>query len=253
MRVLTDSLSKSFGDPPTPALTGISLEAAAGSLTAIVGVSGTGKSTLLRILAGLTEPTSGSVTVGGSPPTQLRRRKEVGWMAQHPALLPWHTVTENVTLAQTINPQPGRPLGSPAELLAMVGLGDVGDQLPARLSGGMQQRAALARTLAIGAPLWLMDEPFSSLDELTREALATDLLTIREQVRPTIMWVTHHIPEAVVLADRVLVLAGRPGTIAGTVDVDLPRPRDITSEPFQEVVRHVRLLLRDLRPTGVRS
>jgi ABC-type nitrate/sulfonate/bicarbonate transport system ATPase subunit len=126
----------------------------------------------------------------------------------------------------------------------MVGLSHVAGSYPRELSGGMQQRVALARTLAIGAPLWLMDEPFSALDELTREALAEDLLRIWQQVRSTVLWVTHHIPEAVSLADHIVLLTPGPGRVAGTIDVDLARPRDPTSPAFQAVVRQARMILR---------
>ncbi|HEX2154494.1 MAG TPA: ABC transporter ATP-binding protein [Acidimicrobiia bacterium] len=237
------SLSKSYGDPPVPALDEIDFASPSGSFTAVVGASGSGKSTLLRIIGGLTVASSGQVTMDGLAPDELRRRKAVGWMAQRPALLPWRRVIDNVTLAQSINPRP-RTLPDPDQLLSMVGLAEAALAYPGELSGGMQQRAALARTLAIGAPLWLMDEPFSSLDELTRETLADDLLDIWASATPTVVWVTHHIPEAVSLADRLLVFTPRPGRIAGLVEVDLPRPRDATSGAFQSVVREARQLLR---------
>ncbi|MFO7293664.1 MAG: ABC transporter ATP-binding protein [Actinomycetes bacterium] len=237
-------VTKTFGDPPVPALEGIDFTAETGTFTAIVGASGSGKSTLLRIVAGMTEPDAGEVTMGGRTPDELRRGKEVGWMAQRPALLPWRRVRDNIALAQSINPRPDRELPSPDELLEMVGLSHVAGSYPRELSGGMQQRVALARTLAIGAPLWLMDEPFSALDELTREALAEDLLRIWQQVRSTVLWVTHHIPEAVSLADHIVLLTPGPGRVAGTIDVDLARPRDPTSPAFQAVVRQARMILR---------
>ncbi len=237
-------VGKTYGDPPVPALEEIELKAAEGSFTAVVGASGSGKSTLLRIIGGLTEPSAGRVTMGGRTPQQLRRDKAVGWMAQRPALLPWRTVTDNVALAQSINPQSGRRVSPPAELLEMVGLSRSARSYPGELSGGMQQRVALARTLAIGAPLWLMDEPFSSLDELTRESLAGELLAIWQKFRPTVVWVTHHIPEAVALADRIVLLTPGPGTMAGVLDVDLARPRDTTSILFQDIVRRARDILR---------
>lgn len=245
------SLSKSYGDPPGAALENIDFTAPGGSFTAVVGASGSGKSTLLRIIGGLTEATSGRVSMDGRKPDQLRRQKAVGWMAQRPALLPWRRVIDNVTLAQSINPRPERVLPDPGDLLDMVGLAEVASAYPGELSGGMQQRVALARTLAIAAPLWLMDEPFSSLDELTRETLAGDLLDIWASVRPTVVWVTHHVPEAVALADRLLVLTPPPGRLAGIVEVDLPRPRDVTSAVFQSVVRETRDLLRGVRRAEV--
>lgn len=242
MKLELTGIAKSYGG--APALEGIDLEAPEGSFTAVVGASGSGKSTLLRIIGGLTEPSGGHVTMGGRTPQQLRQDKAVGWMAQRPALLPWRTVIDNVALAQSINPHPERRVSPPADLLKMVGLSRSTHSYPGELSGGMQQRVALARTLAIGAPLWLMDEPFSSLDELTRESLAGELLDIWQRFRPTVVWVTHHIPEAVSLADRIVLLTPGPGTVAGVLEVELPRPRDATSIPFQDVVRRARDILR---------
>ena len=239
-------VSKTYGSPPVPALTDIELSAPQGSFTAVVGASGSGKSTLLRIIGGLTTPTRGTVRVFDRAPEELRVAKEVGWMAQRPALLPWRTVRDNISMAQTINPQP-RPLPDPAHLLDLVGLSRTGDAYPGQLSGGQQQRVALARTLAIGAPLWLMDEPFAALDELTRETLAGDLLTIWREVDTTVVWVTHHIPEAIELSDRVVLLTPGPGSVAAVIDVDLPRPRDVTSAAFQDLVRAARSVLRDVR------
>lgn len=240
-------VTKSYGAPPVAALSDIDLTAMPGSFVAVAGASGSGKSTLLRILGGLTAPTAGSVSVFGRSPDQIRAAKGVGWMAQQPALLPWRSVQDNVALAQQINPQPGRAVLPPRELLEMVGLGNVGQAYPGQLSGGMQQRVALARTLAIGAPLWLMDEPFASLDEITRETLADDLLRLWAEVRTTVVWVTHHIPEAIALADTVMLLTPGPGTVAGVIDVDLPRPRDATSTAFQDLVRAARSTLRQVR------
>lgn len=244
-------VGKAYGDPPVPVLEGIDLTVESGTFTAIVGASGSGKSTLLRIVAGMTEPDLGEVTMDGRPPHELRRDKEVGWMAQRPALLPWRRVRDNIALAQSINPRPDRDLPSPDALLEMVGLGHVADHFPHQLSGGMQQRVSLARTLAVGASLWLMDEPFASLDELTRETLADDLLHIWETVRPTVLWVTHHIPEAVSLADHIVLLTPGPGRVADVIDVDLARPRDPTSSAFQSVVRQARGILRGAQPNRV--
>lgn len=243
MPIEATGLTKAFGDPPMPALVDVDFTAPSASFTSVVGASGSGKSTLLRIIGGLTVPTEGSITIGGLTPDELRRRKAVGWMAQRTALLPWRSVLENISLAQSINPQRDRQVPSPMDLLATVGLTDVAAAYPGELSGGMQQRVALARTLAIGAPVWLMDEPFSSLDELTREALAADLLEIWAAVQPTVVWVTHHIPEAVAMSDRIVLLTPRPGRVAGVLEIDLPRPRDPTSAPFQELVREARSIL----------
>ncbi len=167
-------------------------------------------------------------------------------MSQQAALLPWRTVLENVQLPLQVNRQVNsRELLSPHELLQMVNLQEFAEAYPHTLSGGMQQRVALARTLAIGASLWLMDEPFASLDELTREVLTDELLSLWQQFQPTVLWVTHNLAEAVRLSDRVVVLSPRPGRIVGNVVVSLPRPRDDTSSAFQAVVRRVRSSLRE--------
>ncbi len=234
---------------PLVALQAIDLHIPAGEFVCLVGPSGCGKSTLLRLVAGLETPTQGSVQLAGQPPAALRARKAIGWMAQQAALLPWRTVLENVALPLQVNAQPDRPQVRAADLLALVDLSEFAQAYPQTLSGGMQQRVALARTLAIGAPLWLMDEPFAALDELTRAALAGELLTIWQHYRTTVVWVTHHLHEAVRLADRLVLLTPRPGRIAAVLPVDLPRPRDDTSPAFQVVVRQARQLLQ--RETGV--
>lgn len=239
-------LGKDFGEPTYPALSGVDLSLESGSFTAVVGASGSGKTTLLRLVGGLETPTKGVISIGGASPDENREAKKVGWMAQKPALLPWRTSFENVALAQVINPRPQRRIPQPRELLEMVGLSVYAEAYPHTLSGGMQQRVALARTLAVGAPLWLMDEPFAALDELTRDALADDLLEIWNSISTTVLWVTHHLGEAVKLADRIVLLTPRPGRIAGVIDVDLARPRDETGGPFQAVIREARKILHDV-------
>ena len=179
-------LSHRYGT--TCALQNINLQLEPGEFVSLVGVSGCGKSTLMRLVAGLQTPTQGTVLLDGQPPSAAQAAKQIGWMAQQAALLPWRTVLQNVQLAQTINPQTQEtavPL--PAELLNMVGLTDFAHAYPLTLSGGMQQRAALARTLATGAAVWLMDEPFAALDELTRERLAEELLLLWHQFQPTVL------------------------------------------------------------------
>jgi NitT/TauT family transport system ATP-binding protein len=236
------------------ALADVDLEVEPGEFVAIVGASGSGKSTLLRLIGGLDTPTSGSIDVGGASPDDVRRRKGVGWMAQRPALLPWRKVRDQIALATRLNPQPDRPPVDVGALLAMTDLTDFGDALPATLSGGMQQRVALARTLATGASLWLMDEPFAALDEITRSNLVAELLDVHRRAAATTVWITHHIGEAVRLADRIMVLTPRPGRITAEVTVPLIQPRDETSADFQDVVREVRgHLLAAGQPVGARS
>lgn len=218
----------------------IHLEVQSGEFVALIGPSGCGKSTFLRILSGLVTPSQGDVRLGDSDPSKAIARKQVSWMAQNPALLPWRTVLANVTLSQKINPQNSRILMSPQELLELVKLADFSTAYPFTLSGGMQQRVVLARTLASGADVWLMDEPFTALDELTREALSLEVLSLWARFDATVLWVTHSIQEAVRLADRVLVMSPRPSQISSQVKVSLPRPRDETSTAFQQVVRTLR-------------
>jgi NitT/TauT family transport system ATP-binding protein len=226
------------------ALLPIDLKINSGEFVAVIGPSGCGKSTLLHLLAGLHSPTEGKIRLDGQKPQELLQAKRIGWMAQNPALLPWRTVLDNIHLAQQINPQKNTDLPAPVELLSLVGLSDFGFAYPFSLSGGMQHRVALARTLALGASLWLMDEPFASLDELTRETLGDELLNLWMQFRPTVVWVTHNIHEAVRLADRVLVLSPRPGRIIANLQISLERPRQETCVEFVEATAQLKLALR---------
>lgn len=243
---MLSEVSKVFGAGARAllALAPISLTIETGSFVGIIGPSGCGKSTLLRLVADQIVPSSGTVLLGGAPPAAARQRKAIGWMAQNPALLPWRTVLENVRLPLVVNPRPGRSTLTPSQMLTMVGLNDFAEVYPGILSGGMQQRVALARTLVTGAPLWLMDEPFAALDELTREALADDVLALWRRFRPTVLWVTHNIGEAVRLADRVVVMTPRPGRIRAVLDVALPRPRDETAPEAAALIRRLRALLK---------
>lgn len=236
----------SFPAQPQPllALKDISLRVQPGQFVSLVGASGCGKSTLLRLLAGLLQPSAGELLLDGQSPAVMRAEKQISWMSQQAALLPWRTVLENVTLPLRINPRQERAaVAKPEVLLALVNLAEFSNVYPHTLSGGMQQRVALARALATGAALWLMDEPFAALDELTRETLAQELLAIWRRFSPTVVWVTHNLHEAIRLSDRVVVMTPRPGAIAGEVMVDLPHPRDDTSSAFQEKLRQARALL----------
>ena len=230
------------GREPLVALKEISLTIQAGEFVSLVGASGCGKSTLLRLVAGLLTPSKGEVFLAGQEPALMRKRKPIGWMAQRPGLFALRTVLENVRLPLQINSQARDHTTSPIELLHLVGLALL-SAYPATLPSGMQQCVALARTLAIGTSLWLIDEPFAALDELTREALGNELLAIWQQFNPTVLWATPHLSEAVRLSDRVILLSPRPGTICGQLSIDLPRPRDDTSPAFQAYVRQARQIL----------
>ena len=207
----------------------ISFGVGQGEFVALVGPSGCGKSTLLRIVAGLRLATSGQITVGGRVVTQPV--PEVGMVFQAPVLLKWRQVVDNVLLpAQLAGRDPAAYYGRATELLRLVGLGEFAAKLPRELSGGMQQRAALCRALLLDPPLLLMDEPFGALDAMTRDEMSLELLRVwgeGSRERKTILFVTHSIPEAVFLADRVVVMSPRPGRVARIFQVELPRPRTV--------------------------
>jgi NitT/TauT family transport system ATP-binding protein len=244
MKITIRNLEHTFATarPPVAALQAVNLTIASGEFVALIGPSGCGKSTLLRILAHLLPPTAGTVELDGLTPATAVAQRHIAWLAQNPALLPWYTTRENVALARRVTQANHH---EPEELLQMVGLGDFADAYPFTLSGGMQQRLALARVLAQQAAVWLMDEPFAALDELTRERLTGELLHLWQQQRPTVLWVTHHVYEATRLADRALILSPRPATIRAEVNIPLPRPRDDTSPAFLALVQTMRAALRD--------
>ncbi len=246
MQISYEAISKSFSGQQTPldAVAPITLEVASGEFVCLIGPSGCGKSTLLRMTADQLAPTSGRVRLDGQAPGRMRAGKAIAWMAQNPALMPWETVIENVRLPQRVNRRHQRPAPAPRELLQIVGLEEFAGAYPGILSGGMQQRVALARALATGACLWLMDEPFAALDELTRERLTEEVLRLWEQFRPTVLWVTHSVAEAVRLADRIVVMTQRPGSVRAVEPVALPRPRDETSPAAVVLIRRLRSLLR---------
>lgn len=240
MLVQIRGLSHTFASqPPRPALGLLDVHIPSGQFVAVVGPSGCGKSTFLRLVAGLLQPSAGQIRLDGQPPALASGGQQVAWVAQSPALLPWLNARDNVALAQRFLP-PGAARMNPAEALARVGLSEAAGAYPFMLSGGMQQRLALARLLTLPAHLWLMDEPFAALDELTRERLAGELLSLWEPLRPTVLWVTHNLYEAVRLADRVLIFSQRPASLLADLPVELPRPREEFSPEFQALVRSLR-------------
>lgn len=245
MHVQLHAVSKVFTDSatPLPALAPTSLEIASSEFICFVGPSGCGKSTLLRLVADQMKPTAGSLTLDGATATEARTHKRIAWMAQNPALLPWKTVIDNVRLPQIVNRPHQEAALDPTTLLEIVDLTDFATAYPQTLSGGMQQRVALARALATGASLWLMDEPFSALDEITRERLTEEVLTLWRRFSPTVLWVTHSVIEAARLADRVVVMTESPGRIRETVSIVHPRPRDATSPEMGRIIRTLRDLL----------
>jgi NitT/TauT family transport system ATP-binding protein len=219
-------VSSDFATPSGPmlALRDVTLAAEAGEFVAVVGESGCGKTTLLRTLAGLLPPARGEVRIDGA---RLQGPSaHVGMVFQRPVLLPWRTARENVLLpAQVRGLDRARCDQEARSLLAGMGLADFVERFPRHLSGGMQQRVAIARALLLQPSILLMDEPFGALDAITREQMHLDLLAIWEARRPTIVFVTHDIAEAVFLADRVVLLSPRPGAIREVFEVPLPRPR----------------------------
>jgi NitT/TauT family transport system ATP-binding protein len=206
------------------ALEGIDLEVRANEFVSLLGPSGCGKTTLLRIIGGLVPPSGGEVTIDGeSVPDALRARK-FGFVFQDATLLPWRTAADNAALLLDVTGQRERR-DVVASLLETVGLAGFEQHYPAQLSGGMRQRVALARALALSPEILLMDEPFAALDAITRDRMADELLRIWDGSR-SVVFVTHSIPEAVLLSDRVAVMSARPGRIVADVTIDLPRPRD---------------------------
>ena len=225
------------------ALTDVSLSIADGEFVSVIGPSGCGKTTLLRLAAGLLRAERGHVDVLGRPAQDARLAKQVAFVPQTPALLPWRTVRANATLLTKVNRRgtTDRSL-DPAgvdRLLDEVGLGAFADARPHELSGGMQQRVALVRAFALAAPVLLMDEPFAALDEILRAEMRYLLTRLWEQHRSTVLFVTHSIAEAVLLSDRVVVMAPRPGRIAAIESIDLPRPRTADSEDAPAFAAHV--------------
>jgi NitT/TauT family transport system ATP-binding protein len=216
---------------PVEALRDITVTVGQGEFVALVGPSGCGKSTLLRVLAGLRRATSGEVRVAGQIVTHPI--PSVGMVFQAPVLLKWRTIRDNVLLpAELSGFDPRRYHTRADELLSLVRLDGFGAKLPRELSGGMQQRAALCRALLLDPPLLLMDEPFGALDAMTRDEMNLELLRVWGEgstQRKTIVFVTHSIPEAVFLADRVVVMTQRPGRVAQILDVPLPRPRTVAT------------------------
>ncbi|MDE0545278.1 ABC transporter ATP-binding protein [Microbacterium sp. C7(2022)] len=204
------------------ALAGVDLEVVAGEFVSLIGPSGCGKSTLMRLIADLDQPTGGEIEVFGKTAARARQDQDYGIAFQQAGLLPWRTVEANIALPLELHGIAKKERAARvAELAAMVGLSDFTSHYPDQLSGGMQQRVAIARALAEDAKLLLMDEPFGALDEMTRERMQTELARIASETGAAVVFVTHSIPEAVFLSERVVVMSARPGRISQIVDVPL--------------------------------
>jgi NitT/TauT family transport system ATP-binding protein len=215
-------------DAPVEALQDINLQIRRGEFVSFIGPSGCGKTTLMRIVADLEQPTAGSVTVNGVSPRQARLDRAYGYIFQAAALYPWRSIAGNVELPHEIM---GIPKPERQELarryLDLVGLAGFERKFPWQLSGGMQQRASLARALSFDPDLLLMDEPFGALDEITRDRMNEELLSIWQKTKKTVIFVTHSIDEAVLLSTRIVIMSARPGRIIDVVDSDLPPERSL--------------------------
>jgi NitT/TauT family transport system ATP-binding protein len=238
--IVIEGLTKSFptlAGTTTLALDDVSLAIGENEFVTIVGPSGCGKSTLLKLVAGVIPPTRGRITLGGRP--RRGPTRDVGLVFQTPVLLPWRTVLDNVLFPIEMLRLPVRAHRAEAErLIELVGLGGFERSYPRELSGGMQQRVSICRALVYDPPVLLMDEPFGALDAMTREELGVQLLRVWQERRKTVVFVTHSIPEAVLLADRVVVMTPRPGRVVRIVDVTLPRPRTLDMEFSREFSEH---------------
>jgi NitT/TauT family transport system ATP-binding protein len=254
--ITIDAASKTFKgrSGPVEALKDINLTVGDGEFMAIIGRSGCGKSTLLRMIGGLLKPTHGEVRVDDAKVVAPRR--DVAMIFQRPALLPWRSVLDNVLLpVEIFHWRRAQHIEQAQQLLQMTGLAGFAKRLPHELSGGMQQRVSLCRALIQNPKVMLMDEPFSALDALTREELAVELQRIHMELGTTIVFVTHSIQEAVLLADRVAVLSARPGRLRKVVDVTIPRPRSFGHNAHLERVAAAsaelhELLLTEQHPPG---
>ena len=241
---LTIQFPDKEGGEPLTALQNVNLEIKQGEFISMVGPSGCGKTTLLRTIADLQQPSSGSISVRGQTPREIRLQKKYGIVFQTPVLYDWRTVRRNVCMPMELMGLPKKyRTARVTEMLELVGLYEFGKKYPHQLSGGMQQRVGIARALAIKPEILLMDEPFSALDEFTKEKLHEDLLRIWNKTNKTVLFVTHNIQEAVFLSDRVVVLSPHPGRVSAIVDINIPRPRTLAvknSLDFNALVTKVR-------------
>ena len=250
-KIVVDHASKLFLEGTVVAFRNVELNVRSNEVLCIVGPSGCGKTTLLRCIGGLLTPSSGEVLIDGEP---IRAPREgVAIVFQHFGLLPWKTVVDNVAFGLKIARLPRQRVAQKvAHYIQLVGLAGFENHYPYQLSGGMQQRVGLARALAIDPEILLMDEPFASVDAQTREVLQEELLQLHDRERKTMIFITHSIDEAIILGDRVAVMASRPGRVKEVLQVNFPRPRDpaaVRAQPrYTEIRNHI---WEELRPTVV--
>lgn len=235
-------------DGPVNALSNVDLEVQKGDFVSFIGPSGCGKTTFLRVIADLEKNTAGTITVNGMTPEQARKARAYGYVFQAAALYPWRTIEKNIALPlEIMGHSDAEKKRRVAETLELVNLSGFGKKFPWQLSGGMQQRASIARALAFDADLLLMDEPFGALDEIVRDHLNEQLLKLWARTEKTICFVTHSIPEAVYLSTKIVVMSPRPGRVTDIIESPLPkeRPLDIRESPeFLEIAHRVREGLR---------
>ena len=226
------------------ALENVNLDIKKGEFISFLGPSGCGKTTLLRLIADLQSPSSGEIHIGESTPKEFRENRKYSFVFQQPVLFEWRTVEKNVELPlEVLKLDKKNKKKISSDMLEMVGLKEYSKNFPAQLSGGMQQRVNIARAFSTDPEILLMDEPFSALDEFTKERLQEDLLKIWRKTHKTVIFVTHNIEEAVFLTDRVCIFSPNPGKLKGIVDIDIPRPRDAgvkESAEFYEYVKTIR-------------
>ena len=243
------SLRFDTADGPVQALSDVSLKVARGEFVSFIGPSGCGKTTLLRAVADLESPTSGAIRVNGMSPREARARRAYGYVFQAPALYPWRSVARNIALPlEIMGFSRAEREARVAKGLELVNLAGFGGKYPWQLSGGMQQRASIARALSFDPDLLLMDEPFGALDEIVRDMLNQQLLRLWDVTGKTVLFVTHSIPEAVFLSTHIVVMSPRPGRICDIIECDFPRDRalDIRETPeFLAIANRVRQGLRE--------
>ncbi|MCO5978214.1 ABC transporter ATP-binding protein [Ideonella oryzae] len=250
LNAVTQTFVSSDGSPVT-ALQDVDLRLRRHEFVSLIGPSGCGKSTILRLIAGLLRPTSGEVRIFDLPVTEPR--DEIGMVFQKPTLLPWLSVLDNITfpMKHKYGRVDEKDLVRARELLAMIGLQDFGHKRPDELSGGMQQRVSIARSLLHDPEILLMDEPFSALDALTRDEMSFELLRIWNERPKTVVFVTHSIQEALLLSDRIVVMSARPGRVADIIDVPLARPRTLATlaDPrFTQMANDIRVQVFSRKP-----
>ena len=242
------SLTFQTADGPVDALSEVNLTVEEGDFVSFIGPSGCGKTTLLRCVAALEKPTGGALLVNGMSPDDARRARAYGYVFQSAGLYPWRTIARNVSLPLEIMGYPKAERDERVKrVLELVELDGFANKFPWQLSGGMQQRASIARALAFDAPLLLMDEPFGALDEIVRDRLNEELLRLWDRTGKTILFVTHSIPEAVYLSTKIVVMSPRPGRITDVIESPLPKDRPLDIRDTPEFIKIAHRVREDLR------